>query len=101
MIDIYKQGIRLIPLHHFLTNNLFTYAEIFRQKNPPLDIENLLDKTGRILTSKVYPYVLVGTLDRKALSCPEMIDYMFELTNQKRLKFHDQFKESMLMKWYV
>lgn len=95
VMDVYKQGMRLIPLHHFLTNDFFVYSEVFRQKNRPLDFENRLDQAGRLLMSKVYPYDLIGALDRNALSCPEMIDYLLELTNQKRLEFHDQIKESI------
>lgn len=93
--DVFKNGVRLIPLHHFLSDKLLLYSEIFRFKNPPANFESLLDAAGRKLVSQTRPYDLLGLSNRNALGCPELIDFVFELIDQSPFVLRDIIKDTI------
>lgn len=93
VMDMYERGVRLIPLHHFFGPKVINYGEVFRQKNPPPDLEEQIDRNVKELIKEVHPYDLVGREERVALSCAELIPYMFERLGQEKIALHDRIEE--------
>ena len=95
VMDVYERGIRLIPLHHFFGPKIINYAEVFRLKNPPRNLEFQLEQIVRKLVLEDHPYDLVGTEDRKALSCAELIPYVLELLGLNKVQLKNQIQENI------
>lgn len=96
VLDVFKNGVRLVPLHQFLNPKHISYTELFRFSNPPLDFSTKLDQAARVVLSQKRSYDLTGDpLDRNSLGCPELIDYLLELMGQSKLTMKDKIKSTI------
>ncbi len=95
VIDVAQSGVRLIPLHHFLSPDLLIYAEIFRHKDPPPHFEVQLDIATKKITRQPHPYNLSESENSGAFTCPEAIQYIFNLIGQEPILKKERIKDSI------
>jgi hypothetical protein len=92
VVDVHERGVRAVPLSHFLSSQVISYAEVFSFTNASEDFNIQLDESITQLLKENHPYDLSGSNDRAALSCTELISYILELTHQAPLEMKNKIK---------
>lgn len=92
VIDVHERGVRAVPLHSYFDSKVLSFGEIYRWRNRPADFESRLPSAVQKLMAVEHPYDLTGSEDRKALSCLEMVDYLWELADLEGIKLESLIK---------